>query len=181
MSNSNTIRQAKLPSAEINLGGTSTSEALFLNTSANGGGTLLCYIPGSGAMNKMYFRVTCCGRVVAGTGTPNFTASLYQGSAITSANKLASTGAIAIATTQGNWGLICDFFWDSSSQRLCGLQKGWVYGTALAQIITTNPGTTIDLNTATTSEGNSFCLTGTFGTGNASNAAYVDKFEITML
>lgn len=178
MPSNSTVSQAKgLPSKEINQGGTSTAEAQFIAAGVTT--PLILYYPGSSKLDKKPFRIYASGRVIAGTGTPNFTVSIYHGisSTIGSNTKLATTSTIAIATTQGNWMLQSDCFWDSSSQRIEGLQKGFIYATALAQVINTAAMTAVDLTT----EGLGLTITGTFSAGNAANAAYVDVFEITML
>lgn len=181
MGNTDTFRTAKLPSAEINLGGTATTEATFLDTAGN---YLTCYVPGSGALSFKPFRIYAAGRCIAGTGTPNFTASFYWGAGNTiytasTQTKIASTGAVAIATTQGSWELVWDGLWDNTSRRLIGRMSGFVYATAVAVAIGSSIATSVDLNTATTSEGQGISITGTFSAGNASNKAYVDVFELT--
>lgn len=181
MANAETFRiAAKLPSKEINLGGTGTTELNFLGSDGN---NLACFIPGSGALQFKPFKIYAAGRVISGS-TYNFTVAMYFGPVATlfgatGHTTIATTGAVAAATTQGNWELEWNGVWDNTSQRLCGRISGFVYATAVAVAISGGIATGVDLNTATSSEGQGITITGTFGTGHASNAAYVDVFEVT--
>lgn len=174
-----TVMQAKgLSSKDLNQGGTSTSEQQFIAAGVTT--PLICYYPGSSKLTAKMFKITAAGRCIAGTGTPNWTVSIYHGTSATigSNTKIATTGAVAQSTTQGNWFLVAECWWDSSSQRILGLTKGAVYATAVAQVINTGVITAADLTT----EGLGLTITGTFGaTGHASSAAYVDVFEISIL
>lgn len=181
-----------LPSAEINLGGTSTTEKLFLSAIASGGvaagSPLMCRIPGSNTLKNHFFRIRIGGRVTGGT-TTNLTVSLYQGTSTTIASntKIASTGAIAANSLSGNWYLECLVGWDSTSTKLQGIMYGWVNATAVAAAIMTSVVTTPDLtteavlNVASAASTNipALTVTGTFSSGNASNVAFVDLFEVT--
>lgn len=172
-----------LPSAELNLGGTSTSEKQFLTASADGqtasGQPLACYLPGSNTLKNRPFKIRCGGRVTTGA-TANFTGIIYYGTSSTIASNTAfmSTGAVSLATLSGTWGLECDVAWDNTSQRIDGLGKGWVRANAVAQITLTGAATGVAL----AGEGSlGFTVTGTFSSGNASNVAYVDWFEVIPL
>ena len=165
-----------LPSAELNLGSTSTSEKQFITASAqNGvaaGQPLTLYIPGSLVLNRRPFRVRVGGRVSA---VGNFTGQLDYGtsSTIASNTTIATTGALAAGSTGGGtWELWTDLCWDSTSSNLQGTQGGRVYNTVVAFAILT---ATANTNLAT--EGLGFTVTGTFATGSAANYAYVDWFE----
>src|SRR5690242_398812 len=86
-----------LPSAEINLGGTSTNEKQFLQASATAlaatGTPLTCYAEGSNLMKNRPFQVVVGGRLTTGTSAA-FTASLYWGTSTTStSNTKIATGA----------------------------------------------------------------------------------------
>lgn len=170
-----------LPSAELNLGGTSTAEAQFKTAAAEGStaaaATLVCYMPGSNTMKQRRFTVRVGGRLTGG-GTTNFTGKLYWGtsSTIGSNTNIATTGAIAVNSASATWELEIVAAWDSTSQKITGLQKGWVNATAVAQVIVTNVPTAVDLSAESTSNG--WTVTGTFSSGFAGNVAYVDYFEV---
>lgn len=173
-------RAQPLPSAELNLGGTSTSEGQFLTASAFGstaaGQPLVCPFPGSGVVKNRPFTIRVGGRISTAVAS-NFTAKLYFGSSSTIASNtnIATTGAIgsiAGASVPGTWALEFSGAIDGTGNVISGLQKGWVNKTAVSQAIIT---TTTTINPAT--EGQGFTVTGTFATGTASNTAYCDWFE----
>lgn len=170
-----------LPSAEVNLGGTATTEAQFITASRVGqraaGQPLAVYTPGSNTLKARRFMVRAGGRVTGGT-TTNLTVKLYWGtsSTIGSNTNIATTGAIACNSASGNWELACDLMWDSTSSKLQGKFAGWVNATAVAAAVLSTGPTTVDLSGETTSNG--FTVTATFSAGNASNVAYVDYFEV---
>ncbi len=178
-----------LPSAEINLGGTSTSEAQFLTASAMGGRAsgqpLACRIPGSNTLKQRLFNIIVAGRVTGG-GTTNLTLNLYLGNSTTIASNtnIATSGAIAVNSMSGNFKLICECGWDSVSTKLQGIMYGWVNATAIAQVIMTSVVTKPDLSTetnlnlSTKAPDPSLTVTGTFSSGFATNVAYIDTFEV---
>ena len=172
-----------LPSAELNAGGTSTSEVQFTTASDDGqvaaGQPLVCYIPGSNVMRYRPFKVRVGGRAVGGSAATNFTANLDFGVSATIASNttVATTGAIALAANTTGWFLEVDMHW--SGTQLTGLQKGWVHNTAVAQAIVTATAATTTLNAQSTSNG--FTVTGQFSAGQAANVAYVDWFEVLTL
>ena len=177
-----------LPSAEINLGGTATNEKAFLSASASGGvasgSALPCRLPGSNILKNRPFLIRVAGRVTGGT-TTNFTGIIRYGNSATVASntQLATTGAIAVNSASGTWLLECECTMDSTSLKLCGVFYGYVNATAVAQITLSNNVTVLDPSTEpalTTSSAtqNVLTVTGTFSSGNASNVAYVDVFEV---
>lgn len=170
--------RALLPSADLNLGGTSTAEKQFTDT-ASTPVRLKLFAPGSGKLDKRHFTVRAWGRALAGTAG-NLTINIDWGvsATISSNTTIATTGAVAIGTTPGgNWYLETSCVYDSSSQRIMGRYYGYVHATAVAATINV-AATSVDLTTASTSEGQGFTITGTFSAGNASNTAYVDGFEL---
>lgn len=173
-----------LPSAEINLGGTSTSEKQFLTASAqNGvaaGQPLKCYTPGSNTLKSRRFSVRVGGRVTGGT-TTNFTAQIYWGtsSTIASNTSIATSSTNAVNSTSGNWEMNADLRWDSTSSKIGGFFSGFVNATAVSRVVLSNLPTTVDLSGESTANG--FTVTGTFSSGNASNVAYVDYFEVLVM
>lgn len=169
-----------LPSAELNLGGTSTSEAQFLTASAFGatasGQPLVCPLPGSNTLKNRAFRVRAWGRMGSAVAT-NFTAKVYFGtsSTISSNTALATTGAIgsaAGASMNCTWGLELEGAHEATTGSISGLFRGWVNKTVVAQAVFSNTAT---VNAVT--EGQGFTITGQFATGTASNLAFVDGFE----
>ncbi len=172
-----------LPSAEINLGGTSTNELFFKTASAQNGvaaaSTLVCYTPGSNVMKQRPFKVRVGGRVTTGTSA-TATFSLYWGTTSLSASniKVASNSAV-IATASRNWFIEFTGQWDSTSSQIMGVQSGWVAGSVVSGTVITASTSTVDLSGESTSNG--FTVTGTFSSGNASNAAFVDFFEVLTL
>jgi hypothetical protein len=177
-----------LPSAELNLGGTSTSEKQFLSASASGGvaagSPCQCRIPGSNVLKNRQFSIRIQGRVTGGT-TTNFTVKVYYGNSTTigSNTSLATTGAIAVNSASGQFfmELICS--WDATSQKIGGVFYGWVNATAVAQVVLSNLPTAVDLSTEavlTTASGTQpvLTVTGQFSAGNAANVAFVDQFEV---
>jgi hypothetical protein len=170
-----------LPSAEINLGGTSTSEKQFLMASASGslaaGQPLTCFADGSNVLKRRPFKVVVGGRVT-GAGATNFTGKLYLGtsSTIASNTNIASTGAVATAGNTGTWHLEADLAWNSDNGIVSGIQRGWVIAVAVAQATLTTSASITTLNTENSNNG--FTVTGQFSSGIAGNAAYVDYFEV---
>ena len=177
-----------LPSAEINLGGTSTSERFFLTSSASGGvasgSAVMCRLPGSNILKNRPFRIRAAGRVTGGT-TTNFTAKIYYGNnaTVSSNTQIATTSTNAVNSASGTWLLECECTMDSTSLKICGVFFGFVNATAVAQVTLSNnvtildPSTEPSLTTASATQ-NVLTVTGTFSTGNASNVAYVDVFEV---
>ena len=178
-----------LPSAEINLGGTSTSEKQFITASASGGVAtgqpVMCRIPASNTLKNRSFLIRVAGRVTGGA-SGNFTCSVYFGNSTTigSNTKIMSTGAVATGGVAGNYLLEAVCFWDATSKQIGGTQYGYVAQTNVAQAVLSGFPASVDLsvepNLAATGAGttNALTVTGTFGTGNASNVALVDVFEV---
>lgn len=174
-------RAIPLPSAEINLGGSSTNEVFFKTASAqNGvasGTTLICYAPGSNSLKNRPFRVRVGGRVTAGTAA-SFTANLYWGTASLSASntKIATHGAGIAASASTNWQLTFEGMWDATSSQIVGFFSGYVAGQVKTPTVQTTSATSVDLSGESTSNG--FTISASFSSGNASNVAYVDYFEV---
>lgn len=170
-----------LPSAELNAGGTSTSEVQFTTASANGqvaaGQPLVCYVPGTNVMAYRPFLVRAGGRLGTGVSS-NVTVKLYWGSSSTIASntQIATTGAVAVGTASGTWNLNTQLTWDVASKQIQGKFDGHLYGTAVDTTVLSNTVGTVNLATESTSNG--LTLTGQFSAGNASNTLYVDWFEV---
>jgi len=174
-------RAIPLPSAEINLGGTSTNEVFFKTVSAQNGvpaaSTLVCYMPGSNVMKDRPFKVIVGGRVTVGS-TGNFTASLYWGTtSLSASNVKIATGVAGIGSgVSTNWQIIFEGMWDSTSGQIVGVQRGWVAAKIISVATITASAATVDLSGESTSNG--FTCTGTFSVGSATSAATITTFEV---
>lgn len=188
--------------AELNLGGTSTSEVVFISSATasalnpTASDPVVCPLPKNiagiapttgfnaafttgklGALRtSIRFRVIAFGRVAAGA-SHNFTAKLAYGtSATTTSNtSVATSGAIALTTAIGKttWFMELHLQYDADSQRINGYFSGQVHTTTVSPTTLSNALTAVDL-TATTALG--FVASGTFSGGSASNKCYLDGF-----
>ncbi len=169
---------------ELNQGGTSSSETAFTSD-----GTLpivlrmptgeqLCSANGKGARR---IAVRAGGRVTGGT-TTNFTPQLQFGTSATpgSNTDLESGGAVAVNSVTGLWLIE----WEgvvTKDNVLDGAGRHFVSGSTR-----TFTDWAVQDNAVTTADPDSngtlgFVVTGTFSTGNASNAAYLDWFTLEVL
>ncbi len=173
-----------LPSAELNAGGTSTSEVQFTTASALGqvaaGQPLVCPLPGSNVLKNRPFKVRVGGRVTCASGTSsNFTGIVYVGTSATIASNvaIATTGALATRSNVGFWTLDIDLAYSGDNNNIFGRYTGFVnHETVVASAVITS---TAQLTTlASESSNNGLTVTGTFSTGTAGNKAYVDYFEV---
>lgn len=193
----NIISRPKVIPRELNQGGTSTSEVAFTSD-----GTIPVVLPfpsagevagqgqqstwaanASGARAIMgVVRVRAFGRVTGGT-TTNFTPQLQWGTSATpgSNTDLESGGAVAVNSVSGFWYIDAVLYVDKASGKLNGTSKWGVVGST----VTHTAEAAIDNNiTSVDPSGNGtlgFVVTGTFSSGNASNAAYLDGFYLELL
>ena len=178
-------RARQLPSRELNQGGTSTSEAVFLKDDET---ALICPLPSGGQLasangKKMsVFEVLAAGRVTGGT-TTNWTAQLQYGTSLTpgSNTDIESGAAVAVNSVSGVWIIRGTLWLDITSGKLDGFLCHQISGstvtfTAIAKA--DNVITSVDPDASATL---GFVLTGTFSSGHASNAAYVDVFQLSIL
>jgi hypothetical protein len=170
-----------LPSAEINLGGTSTSELQFLTASAQNGvaaGTVLtCYLPGSNVLKNRPVMIRVGGRV---TSVGTVTYKLYTGNSTTISSNvnIASSGALTPGSTGAmNWGLEVQGCIDTTSNTFNGLIRGGWAGNATA-VAMAKLTTTASVTAANASSTLPLSITCTFGTGLAANQCFVDWFEV---
>lgn len=181
----NVISRPKLKPAELNLGGTSTSEKVFQDTT---GAAIVLPFPAAGqicgpqgpAVNRMgKIRVTASGRLTGG-GTTNFTPQLQWGVSATPGSNvdLESGAAIAVNSVSGFWFLEAELYVDDASGKMGGFVRHGVYGSTT----TVSDWTEIDNDiTGVDPDGNTvqgFVVTGTFSAGFAGNAAYLDIFQL---
>ncbi len=184
-------RPSQLPSAEINLGGTSTTEKVFLNTA---GTPLICPFPGleelAGANGKKcsMFKVVAFGRATTGT-TANVTIQLQFGTSATTASNLdmESGAAVSFVSASGSWSIEGTYIIDYTSGKIGGYSNcthtaatatTLTAAAAIDNIVTSS--STAALSFTTTSV-QGMVLTCTFSSGNAANVAYVDGFQIEMI
>lgn len=178
-------RPVQLPSAELNLSGTSTSEKVFLTT---GGLPLILPFPSAGELagangKKMsLIRITAAGRVTGGT-TTNWTMQLQYGTSATPSSNtdIESGAAVAVNSVSGQWCLIAHLMIDNTSGKIDGFAHHIISGSTVTYTAVAKADNTI---TGVVPDGSAtlgFVLTGTFSSGNASNVAYVDVFQLEML
>lgn len=141
----------------------------------------------TGGVGAVAFRVRAWGRVTTG-GSLTFLATLYSGTSTTAASNTAITALSAqtVATTSANWLLVATFVWDGTSGKLMGTKSADSFNGTTPTIETaavTTAISSVDLTKAgvTGTSGNSLVMGGTFGTGNASNKAWLDGFCLEVL
>jgi len=163
---------------ELNNAGTSTSEVVF---TTDGTTAVVTPLPpgqltgASGATTggASNFQVVAYGRVVT-AGSYLFNAQLYYGTSTTVASNtsISSPISLSLASLTTNWKIVADCCYDGDSQRLI-CQTATAIHTSTYQVGGSITGIT---SNNTTLQG--FVVTGTFGTGNASNKAYLDGLDI---
>ena len=187
-------RADKLPSAELNLGGTSTSEKVFLQ---NGSTTaaLFCPLPvpdlvATNLKQCAVFDVLVAGRVTGGSSAVTFTPKLYFGTSTTAASDtvLESAAAVTVTAVSGGWFIRGTLIIDYTSGKIDG--GTWCFGNGTTSVLTAltkienvpsaSSTAVLTVNSPTTQQG--FVVSGTFGTnGQAANVAYVDIFQVEMI
>lgn len=166
---------------ELNQGGTGTGAILF---STNGTTPIVCPAPVAGTLAggtgtsgySSAFTVRAWGRCTGGT-TTNYTATLYYGTSITASENtvIEASSARAINSENENWTIEVDLVWDATSNKING--RGWsMVGNLVDAVAVIDNQVTGANPTLTTSAG--FIVAGTFSSGNASNTAHLDGFEI---
>jgi hypothetical protein len=163
MSNQNTI--AKLTGANTPAQGANaipsvvpTGTSAFVVTNQAGGAAVLTVAQGSlisGAttapsfgvnFDGVPFRLRISGKLTTGASC-NVTVAIMQGNTTTytSTNLVATTGALAVNTTSGNFMLECDCLWDSIAQKIYGrINPSFVSANTIvaAALLTNNPSVT---------------------------------------
>jgi hypothetical protein len=192
MGHASCVSEAVLPSAELNLGGTSTTEKVFC---VAGSTTLACILPlndmetlaGATGKRASMIKITAAGRVTGGT-TTNYTPKLYFGTSITVASDLAiGTGAtVAVNSVSGTWMIEWTGTIDNVSGKIDGFFSNMVSGstrtyTAAAAATAAITSATTPALSFTTASAQGFVITGTFSGGNAANVAYVDVFQLEVV
>lgn len=170
---------------ELNQGGTSTSEVAFTSD-----GTIpvvldfpsceqLCSANGRGARR---IAVRAGGRVTGGT-TTNYTPQLQFGTSATpgSNTDLESGAATAVNSTTGNWFIEWEGMVDATSNKLLGLGRVGTYGSTEAVTDWTDQDNDVSTADPDSRAAQGFVVTGTFSSGHASNAAYLDYFTLEVL
>lgn len=176
MSNIGAIVANKLPSA-ANSGSAGTSAVKFVDTTSSAA-VIVLPIPGSNKLKNSAFRVIAQGRVTT-AGAYTYLATLYYSTSATvaSGDRVALQSALTLTSATRSWRIEADFIWDSTSSVLTGRYNtigGADTSAVVSNTIATTEQTSVDLST----EGLGFTVGITFGTGSASNAAYLDRFEL---
>lgn len=195
--NNNVVAIPLVKPRELNQGSTSTTETAFTSD-----GTIPVILPlptaligthqttwaannnPGGQQMSIRFKVLACGRVTTG-GAINVTVKLYAGVSATlgSDTAIATTGAVSVSTVSRNWQIEATLIWDSTSKRIDGWYAASLNGTVVANTVITNAVTGVDPVTQATTTGvppYGFVVSGTFGTGSASNAMYLDYFVLML-
>ncbi len=178
-----------LPSAELNLGGTSTSEKVFLGSDGN---PLVLPLPvadlaGPAGKRLSAFKIFAAGRVTGGT-TTNLTVQLQYGTSATVASNLdlESAAAVAVNSVSGIWTLDGTYVIDNVSGKIDGYSNCLISGSTVTFTATAKADNTVTSSSTatlsfTTTDVQGFVLTGTFSGGSANNVAYVDVFQLEMI
>jgi hypothetical protein len=179
----------QLPSRELNQGGTSSSQLIFLDNSSN---PLVCYInvpamaSTTGKAASM-FRIVAGGRITGGT-TSSFTATLNWGTSATTTADTAmhASASVACNSVSGFWGIEATCWIDSTSTKLDGYACDMVSGstttfTAIKKLDNTISASSTPALSLTTQTGQGFVVGGTWSSGNAGNIAYLDVFQVEMV
>ena len=169
----------KMPSAGL---GNATAETLFQDSSSNP--IILPLFPASRLKNRRFW-LRAWGRVTTGA-TSTFTVRTYfTTQSATSATVPATSGriqistAVSLATLSRSFGIDVALVWDATSNTLEGWFEDFIGGTADSNTTITNIQSSIDPTLdVTANPGQGFVVSGVFGTGNASNTAFLDGFEI---
>lgn len=192
MGQASTMSRAQLPSAELNLGGTSTTEKVFC---VAGSTTLACVCPlpsletlaGSTGKKFSIIKITAGGRLTGGT-TTNFTPQLQFGTSITVASNtdMESGQAVAVNSVSGGWLIEGTYFIDYTSGKIDGYSANFTSGSTVTYLAVAKADNTISSSSTpafsfTTSTAQGFVVTGTFSSGNASNVAYLDVFTLEVV
>lgn len=182
MPRASVIRVPRQKPRELNQGGTSTSEVVF---TSDGTIPVVLDLPSAGELASaagtpgVKFKVRAGGRVTGGT-TTNYTPQLQFGTSATpgSNTDLESGGAVAVNSVSGFWFIEADLFWDTTSNQLDGYARHMVSGSTRTYTAAAACDNRISSADPDANGTQGFVVTGTFSSGNASNAAYLDFFEL---
>lgn len=164
-----------LPSDDLNEGGTSTTEKIFETT---GNVRIQLLLPTAVTRTAWMFRVRAAGRVTGGT-TTNFTVQLDYGVAAQGSNTTIETStARAVNSASHNFAIQATLMWDNTSKKLQGWGQAMVANLYDVEAALAAVPTSVDLQNAAPATTPGFVITGTFSSGNASNVAYLDLFEL---
>jgi len=182
---SRTVLRPFRKAAELNLGGTSTSEKVFQDADSN---AIILALPqgwlGPNTSTGRQFTwvvVRYGGRVIGGT-TTNFTPQLQWGSSTTSTSNtdIESGAAVAVNSNTGQFAGVAEVLISvtgTGTARIEAMSNQMVAGSTVtytAEAKSDNSITTYDPTLLGTNVG--FVLTGTFSGGSADNKAYLDTF-----
>lgn len=176
------IPTQNLPSADLNLGSTSTAEKQFITAATATPASAVIYVPLLSAKqltNGALLRVIAAGRAQA-TGATNFTLRLYYGISSTIANntQIGVSTARALASLKHNFFIEAELFWDFDSLKMQGSFCAMVANLYDIHAPLSNVVTAAD---PTTDVALGFSVTGQFSSGLAANKAFLDVLQICML
>lgn len=174
MPNANVISIPNMKPRELNQGGTSTSEVQF---TVDGTNAYYVVLPSGTQLKNRPFRVFAAGRAGSGT-TTNFTVKLDYGISTTIASNttIEASTARALASGNHNWMIAAECMWDSTSDKIQG--RGWSMVANLVDAVAALDAAPTAANPEDGTTVLGFTLTGTFSSGDATNVAYVDVFQI---
>ncbi len=187
---SRTVLRPYRKAAELNLGGTSSSEKVFIDADSN---AVICALPPgilgpSTTVGRQFawFLVRYGGRVTGGT-TTTFAAQLQWGSSTTPTSNTdieSGPSAVAVNSNAGIFGGVAEVLiavTGTGTARIEAFSNQATFGstrTYTAVAVSDNSITTYDATSLTVT---GFLVTGTFGTGNAGNLAYLDMFTVEVV
>lgn len=168
---------------ELNQGGTGTAILVF---STDGTVPIILPLPSAGQLasgsgtsgTSSAFRVRAWGRVTGGT-TTNFTITLQYGTSVTGGSNttIEASTARAVDSADHLWEINAWCVVDAVSDKIQGYGNAMVANLFDAEAALDNVPTSVDL-TANATVG--FVVAGTFATGNASNTAHLDGFQLIL-
>lgn len=185
MGNTNTITKPDKKPRELNQGGTSTSAIIF---SEDGTDPIICPLPSAAQLAQgssttgfsSRFKVRAWGRVTGGT-TTNYTVTLYYGTSLTAASNTVIEASSARAVDSANhlWSIEVDCQVDAVSDKIQGFGWAMVANLKDAEAALDNVPTSVDVTAGTSTLG--FVVAGTFSSGDASNTAHLDGFQVDIV
>ena len=164
----------KMPVSSTAQGASSTAEFQFFQSSGVAGS--LPVPPGQ--LSNRLVRIKAGGRFtnVAG-GATTFTAKINWGADIASDTNVATSGAMTITTTSGNWNMDVVGYVDTGYKKFAGAYQG-AHTAATPALITR---AIVSLTSFDPALAQSFNCSGQFSVSDAGNAATLDYFEVDLL
>ena len=171
---------------ELNQAGTGTAELVF---TSDGTVPIICPFPDAlrdrllegtvTSIRAVRFTVRAWGRITGG-GTTNYTAQLQWGTSATPTSNadVDSGAAVAVNSANGKWFMESELIVDSTSLTIDGTSANLILGSTRTLTGPATSATATKTLSLTSTSVQGFVVTGTFSAGFATNAAYLDGFEI---